>query len=194
MDLLCAGSSVLSHSQGPWHIPAAPFLSECRGIMVSCALETYAYHAVPCIIIAWGACRLFEELWVPLVNDNFAKRATVYMHLIGPRGKYLLHEAQMQPGMAQPPSDNAGKLRLLDALMALIGSNKFGPVMPSAKPEDTDTDQQTLFAQQTSADPLYVSAGQWRGNVTMGCKAPVVTVIPSIHGLHRHYLAYSINQ
>ena len=40
-----------------------------------------------------SACRLFEELWVPLVNDSFAKGATIYMHLTGPVGKHLLHAA-----------------------------------------------------------------------------------------------------
>ena len=106
------------------------------------------------------APRLYEELWVPLVNDIFAKGATVYMHLIGPMGKHLLHAAQMQPGLEQPPTTNAGKLKLLDTLMALINSNM-------------DTEQQMRFAQQISADPLPASAGEWQGDVTAAYKAPV---------------------
>ena len=119
------------------------------------------------------AHRLFEELWVPLVNDIFAKGATVYMHLIGPMGKRLLHAAQMQPGLEQPPTTNAGKLKLLDTLMALINSNQLCQLKLSSDPEGMDTDQQTRFAQQINADPLYVSARQWQGDVITGCKAPV---------------------
>lgn len=92
---------------------------------------------------AYSICRLFEELWIPLVNDSFEKGATVYMHLTGPRGKYLLHEAQMQPGLEQPPTTNAGKLQLLDALMALINSNRFDQMMPTAKPEEWQGDDAT---------------------------------------------------
>lgn len=117
------------------------------------------------------AYMLFEELWVPLVKDIFAKGATVYMHLIGPMGKRLLHAAQMQPSLEQPPTTNAGKLKLSDTLMALINSNQLCQLKLSSDPEGMDTDQQTQFAQQISADPLYVSAGQ--GDVITGCKAPV---------------------
>lgn len=90
-------------------------------------------------------CRLFEELWIPLVNNSFEKGATVYMHLTGPRGKYLLHEAQMQPGLEQPPKTNAGKLQLVDALMALsLNSNKFDQMIPTAKPEERQDDDATV--------------------------------------------------
>ena len=33
-----------------------------------------------------------------MVNDSFGKGATVYMHLIGPMGKHLLHEARLYSG------------------------------------------------------------------------------------------------
>ena len=42
-----------------------------------------------------SACRLFEELWIPLVQDSFSTGAKVYKHLCGPRGKDLLHAASM---------------------------------------------------------------------------------------------------
>ena len=80
------------------------------------------------------------------MNDSFAKGATVYMHLTGPMGKHLLHAAQMQPGLEQPPTSNSGKLKLLDALLALIDSNKLSiaamPQAASAKPEHKDTGNQ----------------------------------------------------
>ena len=140
--------------------------------------QPYTYNMNACQVQGWPltspiAHRLFEELWVPLVNDTFAKGATVYMHLIGPMGKRLLHAAQMQPGLEQAPTTNAGKLKLVDTLMALINSNQLCQLKLSSDPEGMDTDQQKQFAQQIRADPLYDSAGQWQGDVTTGCKAPV---------------------
>ena len=85
------------------------------------------------------------------------------MHLTGVRGKYLLHAAQIQLGLEQAPSTNAGKLRLVDALMGLIKSNKLGQVMPSARLQDMDTDQGVLLAKQISADPLPFGPWEWQG-------------------------------
>lgn len=98
------------------------------------------------------------------------------MHLCGPNGKHLLHAAKMQPGLAKLPNNNAEKRQLLDTLVTLIDSNHHNAYVmlgPAAKPENIDTDQQTLFAQQISADPLPVSAGEWQGNIIAACKAPV---------------------
>jgi len=114
------------------------------------------------------------------VNDSFAKGGIVYMHLTGPMGKHLLHAAQMQPGLEQPPNTNAGKLQLVDALVALIDSNKLSQVMLSAKPECMDTDQQVLFAQKISADPLPIGPGDWQGDVAAAYQAPKSTLS------HRH--------
>ncbi len=141
-------------------------------------------------------CRLFEELWVPLVNDSFAKGGTVYMHLTGPMGKHLLHAAQMQPGLEQPPSTSAGKLQLLNALLALINSNKLsGAAMPvasadpaarvqrsqsTAQPEYLDTDQQVLFATRISADPLPYGPGDWQGNVAAAHTIPTAPIAPTV--------------
>ncbi|KAL3144514.1 hypothetical protein ABBQ32_004248 [Trebouxia sp. C0010 RCD-2024] len=74
------------------------------------------------------AVRLFEELWIPLVHDSFRKGSIVYSHLCGPMGKHLLHAAQSQPGLDSVPKflgDNADKLRLLDTLVAIVGSKRF---------------------------------------------------------------------
>ncbi|DBA66817.1 TPA: hypothetical protein ACH3X2_001953 [Trebouxia sp. C0005] len=62
----------------------------------------------PCFQSA-EAVRLFEELWIPLVQDSFSTGAKVYMHLCGPSGKHLLHAAKMQPGHAKLPGNNAEK-------------------------------------------------------------------------------------
>ncbi|DBA88391.1 TPA: hypothetical protein ACH3X2_004885 [Trebouxia sp. C0005] len=103
------------------------------------------------------AVRLFEELWIPLVRDSFTTGAKVYLHLCGPNGKHLLHAAKMQPGLAKLPSNNAEKRQLLGTLVTLIDSNHHNAYVmpgPAAKPEDMDTEHQTLFLQQISADPL----------------------------------------
>ena len=84
------------------------------------------------------AVRLFEELWIPLVQNSFDLGAKVYMHLCGPRGKDLLHAAKLQPGHAMLPSNNAEKRQLLDTLATLIDSNQHQAFVmpgPAAKPE-----------------------------------------------------------
>ena len=102
------------------------------------------------------AHRLFEELWVPLVNDTFAKGATVYMHLIGPMGKRLLHAAQMQPGLEQAPTTNAGKLKLVDTLVTLIDSNQHHAYVmpgPAAKPETSASEDPVAAAADRPPTP-----------------------------------------
>ena len=127
------------------------------------------------------AHRLYEELWVPLVNDIFAKGATVYMHLIGPMGKRLLHATQMQPGLEQPPTTNAGKLKLLDTLMDLINSNQLGQLKLPAKPEGMDTDQQVLLTIAITADPLPLSWTNRQGDAAAAYKliAPATPPLPT---------------
>lgn len=110
------------------------------------------------------------------MHNSFTIGAKVYLHLCGPHGKHLLHAAKMQPGLAKLPSNNAEKRQLLDTLVTLIDSNHHNAYVtpgPATRPENMDTDQQTLFFQQISADPLPVSAGEWQGNVTAACKPPV---------------------
>lgn len=89
-----------------------------------------------------SACRLFEELWIPLVQDSFSTGAKVYKHLCRPRGKDLWHAASMQPGHTKVPSNNAEKRQLLDTLVTLIDSNQHHAyVVPgqATKPEVSTT-------------------------------------------------------
>lgn len=90
-------------------------------------------------------CRLFEELWIPLVQDSFSRGSTVYTHLCGPDGKCLLHAAKLQPGLAKVPSNNAEKRQLLDTLLTLINNNQhnnpYGMPGQPAKPEASSSEQ-----------------------------------------------------
>ena len=89
-------------------------------------------------------CRLFEELWIPLVHDSFSTGAKVNMHLCGPRGKGLLHAARTQPGLDTVPSNNTQKRQLLNTLVTLIDSNQHHAYVmpgPAAKPEATASEQ-----------------------------------------------------
>lgn len=130
------------------------------------AIVSWPSRVTPCAETSVD-CRLFEELWIPLVHNSFTIGAKVYLHLCGPNGKHLLHAAKMQPDLAKLPSNNTEKRQLLDTLVTLIDSNHHNAYImpaPAAKPENVDTDRQTLFCQQISADPLPVKAA---------CKAPV---------------------
>lgn len=94
-------------------------------------------------------CRLFEELWIPLVQNSFSVGTKVYKHLCGPRGKDLWHAASMHPGHTTP-SNNAEKRQLLDTLVTLIDSNQHHAYVmpgPAAKPEAS-----------ASGDPVVAAA------------------------------------
>ena len=80
---------------------------------------------IDCVLTSVADCRLFEELWIPLVQKSFSTGAKVYSHLCGPRGKDLLHAAQMQPDHAELPKTNAQKRQLLNTLVTLIDSNQL---------------------------------------------------------------------
>ena len=103
------------------------------------------------------AVRLFEEWWIPLVQNSFNLGAKVYMHLCGPRGKDLLHAAKMQPGHATLPSNNAEKRRLMDTLATLIDSNQHQAYVmraPAAKPESSASEHPlTAAAESRPATP-----------------------------------------
>ena len=98
----------------------------------------------------------------------------------------------MQPGLEQPPTSNAGKLKLLDALLALIDSNKLSvaakPQVASAKPEYMDTGNQqssvaTIPTAPTVAE-LPVSATRSRKLVFDGAnidKAGAVVALTRVY-------------
>lgn len=91
-------------------------------------------------------CRLFEELWIPLVQDSFSRGSTVYTHLCGPDGKRLLHAAKLQPGMAQVPSNNAEKRQLMDTLLTLINNNQHVHLYGMPGQPEASSSEQTVSA------------------------------------------------
>ena len=103
-----------------------------------------------------SACRLFEELWIPLVQNSFSLGTKVYKHLCGPRGKDLLHAASMQPGHTTVPRNNAEKRRLLDTLVTLIDSNQHHAYVmpgPAAKPETSASEDPVAAAADRPPTP-----------------------------------------
>ena len=106
-------------------------------------------------------CRLFEELWIPLVQDSFSRGSTVYTHLCTD-GKRLLHAAKLQPGLAKVPSNNAEKRQLMDTLLTLIQHNQhnnpYGMPGQPAKPEASSSEQTVSApAAGPSTPPLDVA-------------------------------------
>lgn len=105
-------------------------------------------------------CRLFQELWIPLVNDSFSTGAKVYNHLYAPTGKHLLHAAKSQPGMPRLPGNNAQKRQLLDTLVTLIDSDQHASIYampgPATKPESSASVQPTVAATERPGTPEVV--------------------------------------
>lgn len=106
------------------------------------------------------ACRLFRDLWIPLVSDSFSTGAKVYNHLCAPTGKHLLHAAKNQPDMPRLPENNAQKRQLLDTLVTLIASNQHANVYamlgPAAKPDPSASAHPAAAAEDRPGTPEAV--------------------------------------